>query len=186
MVFPTRILSLNGTTRAQARGGAPFVTRCASEEGTGGDRKRVVVVGGGWAGFGAARHLADQGYAVTLLDAADTPGGLSAGWRTSAGRPVEAGIKGFWYDYPNIYSLLGDICSEWPLTPYLKSGFWGVDGLITEAPVFSELPQLPTLLGQLVFTSPLFYKLPLSDRLSILPWLYNIINLNASPQIYER
>jgi uncharacterized protein with NAD-binding domain and iron-sulfur cluster len=41
----------------------------------------VVVVGGGWAGFGAAKHLAEQGYAVTLLEAAKNPGGLSGGMR---------------------------------------------------------------------------------------------------------
>jgi hypothetical protein len=49
------------------------------------------------AGFGAAKHLSEQGYAVTLLDAAANPGGLSAGWRTAKGRVVEAGMKGFWY-----------------------------------------------------------------------------------------
>jgi uncharacterized protein with NAD-binding domain and iron-sulfur cluster len=42
-------------------------------------RKKVVVVGGGWAGFGAAKHLTEQGYAVTLLEAAKNPGGLSGG-----------------------------------------------------------------------------------------------------------
>ncbi len=49
------------------------------------------------AGFGAAKHLSEQGYAVTLLDASPNPGGLSAGWRTPQGRAVEAGFKGFWY-----------------------------------------------------------------------------------------
>lgn len=48
-------------------------------------------------GFGAAKHLAESGYNVTLVDAAPNPGGLSAGWRTPQGRAVEAGIKGFWY-----------------------------------------------------------------------------------------
>lgn len=42
-------------------------------------RKKVVVVGGGWAGFGAAKHLSEQGYAVTLLEASKNPGGLSGG-----------------------------------------------------------------------------------------------------------
>ena len=51
----------------------------------------------GFAGFGAAKHLAQQGYAVTLVDGSPNPGGLSAGWRTPQGRAVEAGIKGFWY-----------------------------------------------------------------------------------------
>ena len=52
---------------------------------------------GSLAGFGATKHLAEQGYNVTLLDASPHPGGLSAGWRTPQGRAVEAGTKGFWY-----------------------------------------------------------------------------------------
>ena len=92
---------------------------------TGKPGKRVVIVGGGWAGksklktlldllihiclpggqrvlcllagFGAAKHLTSQGYSVTLLDGSPNPGGLSAGWRTPQGRAVEAGVKGFWY-----------------------------------------------------------------------------------------
>lgn len=57
-------------------------------------RKRVVVVGGGWAGFGAAKHLAEQGYAVKLIEASKNPGGLSGGFRTSSGKVVEAGKSG--------------------------------------------------------------------------------------------
>ena len=49
------------------------------------------------AGFGAAKHLSQQGYSVILLDVSPNPGGLSAGWRTKQGRAVEAGVKGFWY-----------------------------------------------------------------------------------------
>lgn len=47
------------------------------------------------AGFGAAKHLSQQGYAVTLLDVSPNPGGLSSGWRTPQGRAVEAGERGF-------------------------------------------------------------------------------------------
>lgn len=57
----------------------------------------MVVVGAGWAGFGAAKHLSEQGYNVKLIEAQPNPGGLSAGWRTPQGRAVEAGMKGFWY-----------------------------------------------------------------------------------------
>eukprot|EP00877_Chromochloris_zofingiensis_P004128 jgi/Chrzof1/13716/Cz08g09100.t1 len=59
--------------------------------------KDVVVIGGGWAGFGAAKHLSEQGYHVTLLEASTNPGGLSGGFRTKSGKVVEAGMKGFWY-----------------------------------------------------------------------------------------
>ena len=56
--------------------------------------KHAVVVGGGWAGFGAAYALLKAGVEVTVLDASKAPGGLSSGWRTPGGRSVEAGIKG--------------------------------------------------------------------------------------------
>jgi len=58
--------------------------------------KTAVVVGGGWAGFGAAHALTKLGLSVTVLDASPSPGGLSTGFRTAQGRPVEAGLKGFW------------------------------------------------------------------------------------------
>jgi protoporphyrinogen oxidase len=45
-------------------------------------------------GFGAAKHLAEAGYAVTLLEASKNPGGLSGGFRTASGQVVEAGMKG--------------------------------------------------------------------------------------------
>jgi hypothetical protein len=56
-----------------------------------------VVVGGGWAGFGAALALAKAGAQVTLLDASANPGGLSSAFKTAGGQLVEPGIKGFWY-----------------------------------------------------------------------------------------
>ena len=46
---------------------------------------QVVVVGGGWAGFGAASHLAASGVKVTLLEAQPSAGGLAAGWKTAKG-----------------------------------------------------------------------------------------------------
>lgn len=151
--------------------------------------KKVIVVGSGWAGLGAAKHLAEQhDVSVTLLDAQSTPGGVSAGWRTPQGRPVEAGIKGFWYAYPNISDLVDNQLDleESPFTDYLTSGFWAPDGLITEAPVFSKQTRLPTIIGQFVATHPLFYRLSLADRLTIIPWLYHVLNFNSDPETYEK
>ena len=62
--------------------------------------KHAIVVGGGWAGFGAAYALLRAGVKVTILDASQTPGGLSAGWRTAGGRSIEAGIKGYSMSLP--------------------------------------------------------------------------------------
>lgn len=55
------------------------------------------MVGGGWAGFAAALALAKAGADVTILDAAENPGGLSSAFTTPGGQLVEPGIKGFWY-----------------------------------------------------------------------------------------
>lgn len=37
------------------------------------------------------------------------------------------------------------------------------------APIFQELPRLPTPLGSFLYTAPYFTSLPLLDRLSALP-----------------
>lgn len=69
----------------------------AASHSTGHQRKRAVVVGGGWAGFAAALALAKAGADVTVLDASENPGGLSSAFTTPGGQLVEPGIKGFWY-----------------------------------------------------------------------------------------
>lgn len=55
---------------------------------------KAVVVGGGWAGFGAAYALSQAGADVTVLDAAEQPGGLASSWKSQGGKTVEPGIKG--------------------------------------------------------------------------------------------
>ena len=57
----------------------------------------VVVVGGGWAGLGAAYHLSGQGYNVTVLDAAPNAGGAAGGIKSESNTSLELGIKGFWF-----------------------------------------------------------------------------------------
>lgn len=58
--------------------------------------------------------------------------------------------------YPNIYDLVKELEIESPFTPFTTSGFWTPEGLSTSAPVFSQEDQLPALLGQFVYTNPLF------------------------------
>ena len=54
------------------------------------------------------------------------------GFRTKDGRSLEAGIKGFWYEYHNIFALVRDLGIPWPFTPWSRSGFWGPRGLSIE------------------------------------------------------
>ena len=58
--------------------------------------------------------------------------------------------------YHNIFSLVKELAIPWPFTDWTTSGFWGPQGLTTEAPVFSRKEQYPTLLGQFIHTFPLF------------------------------
>lgn len=42
------------------------------------------------------RLSSQKGFDVTLLEGGKSVGGLVAGWVTRGGRPVEAGVHGFW------------------------------------------------------------------------------------------
>ncbi len=145
--------------------------------------KRVVVVGAGWAGLGATYHLVKQGYDVTLLEAGSYPGGLVAGWKTAAGRSVEAGIHGFWYPYSNIFSLINELGIN-PFTTWTRSSQYSPAGLEVESPIFQNLPQLPTPLGTFLYTQ--FKRLPLIDRLSALPLLYAVVDFDNSDEAWRR
>jgi uncharacterized protein with NAD-binding domain and iron-sulfur cluster len=145
--------------------------------------KKVVIVGAGWSGLGAAYHLAKQGYEVTLLEAGAYPGGLVAGWQTPLGRSVEAGIHGFWYPYSNIFALTDELGIQ-PFTPYTRSSQYSPAGLEVESPIFQREPYLPTPLGTFIYTR--FKRLPLVDRLSALPLLYALIDFDNSDEAWRR
>jgi uncharacterized protein with NAD-binding domain and iron-sulfur cluster len=147
------------------------------------EKRKVVVVGAGWAGLGATHQLVKQGYDVTLLEAGAYPGGLVAGWKTAGGRSVEAGIHGFWYPYRNIFDLVKELDIN-PFTPWTQSSQYSPAGLEVESPIFQDLPRLPTPLGTFAYTR--FKRLPLSDRLSALPLLYAIVDFDNSDQAWRR
>ncbi|OUC13202.1 MAG: amine oxidase [Alkalinema sp. CACIAM 70d] len=155
----------------------------AGHTGTGGQGKKVVVVGAGWAGLGATYHLAKQGYDVTLLEAGAYPGGLVAGWKTPGGRSVEAGIHGFWYPYNNIFALVKELGLD-PFTPWTRSHQYSPAGLEVTSPIFQHMPRLPMPLGTFVYTQ--FERLPLWDRLTALPLLYTIVDFDNSDEAWQR
>lgn len=152
--------------------------------GHGGEKKKVVVVGGGWAGLGSAHQLVKAGVDVTLLDASSYAGGLSGGFRTEGGKAVEAGIKGFWWQYHNINALVSELNLPQPFTEWTRSSFYSPYGLDVEAPVFHELPRLPTPLGSFLYTLPLFRRLPLVDRLTAMPLLQALIEFDVDEEAY--
>ena len=146
---------------------------------------RVVVIGGGWAGWGAAKALCQAGVRVTLLDGMADPTG-STPLTTASGKPFEAGTRGFWKDYPNINALTRELNLGEVFTPFTTSAFWSPQGLEATAPVFGASPQLPSPLGQVVATLSNFRRLPVADRLSIAGLLVAMVDLHRSQEVFER
>jgi len=62
--------------------------------------KKVVVIGSGFAGLSAATHLADAGYAVTLLEKNDVPGGRARQFEAE-GFVFDMGPS--WYWMPDVF-----------------------------------------------------------------------------------
>jgi protoporphyrinogen oxidase len=56
------------------------------------NQSHVVVIGGGWAGWGAAKSLCEAGVDVTLIDGMLDPTG-SQPITTKSGKPFEAGTR---------------------------------------------------------------------------------------------
>lgn len=119
---------------------------------------------------------------------------------------MEAGTRGFWKDYPNINKL----CAELGLdendvfTSFTNSSFYSPDGLEATAPVFSEgvfpenslpilgqlsgqsFPQLPSPLGQVLATFPLFERIPLADRASMIGLLLATVDCLGNDESVQR
>ena len=66
-------------------------------------QKKFVVVGGGWAGWGAAKTLCQSSTDahVILIDALPDPTGRTP-YLSKTGKPIEAGTRGFWKVRENI------------------------------------------------------------------------------------
>lgn len=178
----------NGVSRANCHP-TNRPTWCASAQsdadGGTGPSKRVAVIGAGWAGLGAAHHLAKQeNIDVTLIDAAPSVGGLVAGWKTSQGRDVEVGIHGMWRPYFNLFHLVKRELGLDPFTDWTRSSQRSPKGKVVESPIFNDLPRLPTPLGTFVYTK--FLDLPLADRLSALPLLDAVVQWDNSDEAWRK
>ena len=145
----------------------------------------AVVIGAGWAGWGAAKALCEAGVRVTLLDAMADPTGNTP-MTTASGKPFEAGTRGFWKDYPNINALTAELGRNDVFTDFTTSAFWSPQGLEATAPVFGDGVRLPSPLGQAFATINNFKRLPLADRLSITGLLVAMLDLNRSEAVFRR
>lgn len=134
--------------------------------------------------LGAAKALCENGCAVTILDAVPSPGDSPP---TPSGKPFEAGTRGFWRDYPNMYGVLKElgIQEDEVFSPWTESAFYGPDGLEATAPVFSGTTELPSPLGQVFASFSRFKRLPLTDRLSISGLLLAMLDFNRDEETFE-
>jgi uncharacterized protein with NAD-binding domain and iron-sulfur cluster len=148
-------------------------------------QSHVVVVGAGWAGWGAAKALCEAGVRVSLIDGMSDPTGRQP-ITTASGKPFEAGTRGFWKDYPNINALTAELGLGSIFTEFTTSAFWSPEGLEATAPVFGDAAALPSPLGQAFATVNNFKRLPVQDRLSIAGLLYAILDLNRSDAVYRK
>lgn len=147
-------------------------------------QSHAVVIGAGWAGWGATKALCEAGVRVTLMDGMADPTG-SQPLTTSSGKPFEAGTRGFWKDYPNINALTAELGLGSIFTEFTTSAFWSPEGLEATAPVFGDAPRWPSPLGQVAATINNFKRLPVADRLSIAGLLYAMLDLNRSDAVYR-
>lgn len=145
-------------------------------------KPHVIVIGAGWAGFGAAKALCDNNCRVTLFDTLPDPSGESP-FLSPTGKPFEAGTRGFWKDYPNIEHLvlneLKQVEAE-VFTPFTNSSFYSPFGLEATAPVFSDNKkylQLPSPIGQVLASAALFERIPIADRASMIGLMYAILDV---------
>lgn len=95
-----------------------------------------------------------------------------------------AGVHGFWWPYRNIFSLVHNDLGLDPFTDWTKSAQYSPNGLEVTSPIFQDLPRLPTPMG--TFLYPKFQRLPLSDRLTALPLMYNLLDFDNSDDAWRR
>jgi uncharacterized protein with NAD-binding domain and iron-sulfur cluster len=101
------------------------------------------------------------------------------------GKPCEAGIHGFWDEYKNIFNLVDELkLSEDPFTGYALQGQYSPRGLEAVWPVYRNEPQLPTGLGQALFTR--FTKLPITDLVTAVPLVAAFNELLTGEDAYAR
>ncbi|CAL9782689.1 unnamed protein product [Musa acuminata subsp. burmannicoides] len=147
-------------TRAEVSGPAPHAD----------SRKKVVVVGAGWAGLASAHHLCKQGFDVTLLE-------------SGSGPAEEIGIRGFWRPYRNIFSVIDELGIQC-FTNWMSSALYSPAGMEVKFPVFQDLPWLPTPFGALLY--PEFLNLPLVDRLTSVPLISAVIDFDNTDTAWRR
>ncbi|KAL7516496.1 hypothetical protein ACHAWX_001506 [Stephanocyclus meneghinianus] len=111
------------------------------------DIPKIVIIGGGWAGYTLAESLSTNNVPhrtvdILLIDASKGGGGgLAGGYRDGKFRPVEAGIHGFWREYRNTFHVMESIEGvdiDTVLSGYTPSVLYSKNGKVAVAPVLGD------------------------------------------------
>ncbi|XP_019166201.1 PREDICTED: uncharacterized protein LOC109162020 isoform X1 [Ipomoea nil] len=143
------------------------------------NKKKVVVVGSGWAGLGAAHHLCKQ----ECFDVMVIEGGYEFGPKNKSLSPDDIGIQGFWYPYRNVFNVVDEIGIT-PFTNWIKSAQYSQEGLEVKFPIFLNERQMPTPFGTLLYSQ--FDRLPLIDRLTLLPLMAAIVDFDNTDAAWNK
>lgn len=137
-------------------------------------RPKIVIIGGGWAGYSFAESIVQNEADIILLDAAakdSAGGGLAGGYRTpNGGRPVEAGIHGFWREYKNVFDMMEhriglDIDSV--LGEFSPSVLYSKNGKVATAPVLASKKEHRISKGELTGDRTLLSQRKLLELISM-------------------
>jgi 15-cis-phytoene desaturase len=74
-----------------------------------GDKKKVLIIGGGLAGLTAAKRLVDRGFQVRVLEKRPIFGGKVSAWKDEEGDWIESGTHCFFGAYSVLYDLMKEI-----------------------------------------------------------------------------
>jgi zeta-carotene desaturase len=88
------------------RQGSPSLHRVGAEWE---QQVRVAIVGSGLAALAAAVDLVDAGHGVDLYEARPFPGGKVGSWEDDDGNHIEMGLHVFFYNYANLFALMGKV-----------------------------------------------------------------------------
>ncbi|CAN6481069.1 unnamed protein product [Victoria cruziana] len=143
--------------------------------------RKVVVVGTGWAGLGAAHHLCKQGFDVTVIGG---HGGSSESSEASIFDPFDASlVHAFRQPSRNIFTLCNELEIQ-PFTSLMTSAVYSSESLEVKFPIFQDVPRLPSPLG--MFLYPEFLNLSFFDRLTLLPLINAVLDFDNTDRAWRK
>merc|ERR1711966_517714 len=127
-----------------------------------GEKKKVVIVGGGLSGLACAKYLVDAGHEPIVLEGRDVLGGKVSAWKDKDGDWIETGLHIFFGAYPNMMNLFSELDIEDRLQWKVHKMIFAMQELPGEFTTFDFIKGIPAplnfglaiLLNQKMLTLP--------------------------------